>query len=557
MNPANFKKKVFISIIISLVSFSLILLASKLTQKSQENRSKATTNNQISEFFLESPYLNPQIRSFKGSIHCHSNISDAENNIDPTHVFQFYKNLNYDFISLTDHLNYPSNNSSKIKSLQENNNTGVDILTLPGMERFIDEDYDNTGHINTISNKVLVNELNSESTGISIDELKIDDSNKIKIINHPDRQSDYWTDDKLNRISNYNGIEVWNNGDHEYYWDKILSSGKKIWGFASDDCHNYGNDSNCGSSFIRVFAQSLNRDDIFNNIKKGNFYSLHIPKDQPEISLDITTSIDSITVNTNIGTTILFISDSKVVKQSNNDTTLSYSPSGEEKYVRVKVLKSDSIAWSNPIFIKKTNNSDLSSNTITTTKTDNFSPNINFKIAFQGIKPDNQKCFDQLKIDVEIIDFLKNKTQTISDINIDPIINETNSKGEQVFQISKLQLDPSIFQKSDKSIFIKIRGPFHLQQKMCLDNQKEKVTNNNSCNIDLEGTKIYDFSEYSLLAGDIDKNGIINNLDFSFIKNNLGNYLNCKTLYDLNLDGAINNFDLGIIKKTLLFKDDE
>jgi len=425
------------------------------------------------------------------------------------------------------------------------------------VERFIDEDYDNTGHINTISSNVLVNELNSESTGISINELKINNSNKIRIINHPGRQSDYWTDDKLNIINDYNGIEVWNNEEHEYYWDKILSSGKKVWGFASDDCHNYGDDSNCGSSFIRVFAQSLNRDDIFNNIKKGNFYSVHIPKDQPEISLNIKTNTDSITVNTNIGTTILFISDSKVIKQSNNDTTLSYFPNGDEKYVRVKILKSDSIAWSNPIFIKKTNKSTSSPIPTTTSKTDNFSPSINFKIAFQGIKSDNQTCFDQLKIDIEITDFLKNNIQTISDISVNPIINETNSKGDQIFQVNKLQPDSNNFNSSDKSIFIKIKGPFHLQQKMCLDNQKEKVTNNNDCNINLEGTNTYDFSEYSLSAGDIDKNGIINNLDFSFIKNNLSNYSNCKSLYDLNLDGAINNFDLGILKKTLLLKDDE
>jgi len=557
VNSLNFKKKIFLSIFISLVSFFLIFLTSKLTQKNQENRSKATTNNQISDIFLESPYSNSQIKPFKGSIHCHSNISDADNNIDPTHVFQFYKNLDYDFISLTDHLNYPSNNTSKIKSLQENNDTGVDILTLPGVERFIDEDYDNTGHINTISNNVLVDELESESTGISINELKNNDSNKIRIINHPGRQSDYWTDDKLNIINDFNGIEVWNNEEHEYYWDKILSSGKKVWGFSSDDCHNYGEDSDCGSSFIRVFAQNLNRDDIFNNIKKGNFYSVHIPKDQPEISLNVITNIDSITVNTNIGTTILFISDGKVVKQSNNDTTLSYFPNGDEKYVRIKVVKSDSIAWSNPIFIKKTTESGSLPITTTTPKTDNSLPSINFKIAFQGIKPDSQSCSDQLKIDIEITDFLKNRIQTFSNISVNPILGETNSKGEQIFQVNKLQLNSYTVNSSDKSIFIKIRGPFHLQQKMCFDNQKEKVINNNDCNLDVEGTNVFNFSEYSLLAGDIDKNGVINNLDFSFIKNNLGNYSNCKTLYDLNLDGVINNFDLNLIKKTLLSKDDE
>ncbi|MPM19486.1 hypothetical protein SDC9_65912 [bioreactor metagenome] len=555
MSQVNLKKKIILSILISLISLFLIFLTTKLSQKKQENRSQATDEEKQPTFVLDSPYSSSQTSSFKGMIHCHSNISDADNNIDPTHVFQFYKNLNYDFISLTDHINYPENNTSKIKSLQENNNTGIDILTLPGGERFIDEDNDNTGHINTISNDVLVKELNTDSTGISIDELKVNNPNKIYIINHPSRQTEYWTDDRLNTISDYNGIEVWNNGEHEYFWDKILSSGKKVWGFSSDDCHNYSNETDCGSSFIRVFSQSLNRNDIFNNIKKGNFYSGNIPKGQPEISLKVTTDTNNITANTNIGTTILFIADNEVVKLSNNDSVLSYSPSGDEKYIRIKVVKSDSKIWSNPIFIKKIGNF-IPTTTPTSNVTKSNSPTISFKFAFNSINSEDQKCFNQLKINLEIINLVKNKLQTFSNIDIKPINDEVNSNGNQIFLVENLELDSSIFSTGDKSILIKIKGSSHLKQKFCIDKQNKKIEDDNTCNINPYENKTYDFSEYSLQAGDIDQNGIINGSDLSLIRKNIGDK-NCDIIHDLNLDGTINSFDINLIKKTMLQKDED
>lgn len=555
MGQVNFKKKIFFSIVISLISFFLIFLTIKLSQKKQENRSQAATENQLPSFILDSPYSNSQTNSFKGMIHCHSNISDANKEINPTKAFQFYKNLGYDFISLTDHLNYPLNNASKIKSLQENNNTGVNILLLPGIERFVDNGKNSAGHINTISSSILTNELNQAGMGISVDELKNDDSNKIWIINHPGGQNKYWTDDKLNKLSDYNGIEIWNHGNNELYWDKLLTFGKKIWGFSSDDCHNYGNDPNCGSSFIHVFSQNLTKDDIFDNIKKGNFYSGNIPKNQPKINLKIITNSNTIIANTDIGATILFIStNGKTIKQSNNDTALSYVTNGDEKYIRVKATKLNSKVWSNPIFIKKIIKPIISPSP-TPTIDDNV-PNISFKISLNGINPKDQECFDQLKTNLEIVDYNKNKSQLFSNINIKPIDNEVNSNGDRIFLIENLKLDSSIFTKLDQSILIKVKGPFHLKQKMCVDNQKEEIKNNSNCNINLLGNKIYDFSEYPLRVGDIDQNGIINALDFSLAKHNLGNE-KCNTFYDLNLDGIVNSIDLSLIKKTMLLKDEE
>jgi hypothetical protein len=347
--------KIFVLIGILVLIISLTV-ATKLVSQKQENRSKAVEKN-IQTIMLETPYFNSQTKSFKGNIHCHSNISDGV--LSPTDVFKYYQNLNYDFIALTDHHNYPSDNSSEIRSLQENNTTGINLLTIPGMERYMGDE-SNNGHVNTLSSSVLVEELNQSGVGINPSEFSgINNTiNKIRIINHPNsdgKGKEYWTDVRLATLQDYNGVEVWNHILAVDVWDKLLSSDKKIWGFASDDCHDYGDDLICGTSFIRVFADVLTRDDIFSNIKNGNFYSEYIPKGQSDIDLNISINNGIITVNTDIGSTIQFISaNSKLEKITVNDTNLSYSPRGDEKYIRVEIIRlgPNSRAWSNPIFIK-------------------------------------------------------------------------------------------------------------------------------------------------------------------------------------------------------------
>jgi len=181
-----------------------------------------------------------------------------------------------------------------------------------------------------------------------------------------------------------------------------------------------------------------------------------------------------------------------------------------------------------------------------------------FKIAFAGIKPSyvdaNGKiysCLDNLKnLDVEIVNVPTNIRQSFSGIKPSIVTGETDSKGNQVFLVT-LEINSS-FVSANTFNYVKVKGPFHLKQRMCLDGQNKKLEESVKCDIDLFRTDghIYNFSEYTLLAGDVNRDGVINGIDFSLVKNSvdLDAGIQCGKANDLNLDGAINSFDLNLVK---------
>lgn len=187
---------------------------------------------------------------------------------------------------------------------------------------------------------------------------------------------------------------------------------------------------------------------------------------------------------------------------------------------------------------------------------------ISFKIAFAGIVP-GAECIDEYllpetKLELDI-------TNVPSNIHKDKIpasfqeTNEIDSKGNRVFKVAALSLDKNIFGSVNEFNYIKIKGPWHLKRKMCLDGQYEKLPEPTVCNISLESDIIYDFSEYTLLSGDINQDGLVNTLDLSSLKSWLkaGTIVTCGINGDLNMDGIVNSLDLNLIKDTLTERDDE
>jgi hypothetical protein len=150
-------------------------------------------------------------------------------------------------------------------------------------------------------------------------------------------------------LKNYTGVETYS---HQEVWDRILSSGKKVWGFSVSDCHNYS-DINCMKKFIRVSANDLNVEEILKNIKNGNFYSARIVN--KDFNLKVSVSDGNIIAATDIGTTIEFIGiNGNIKKRVLSSKSVSFSPNGSEKYIRVKAKGSDgSLVWSNPLFISQ------------------------------------------------------------------------------------------------------------------------------------------------------------------------------------------------------------
>lgn len=190
---------------------------------------------------------------------------------------------------------------------------------------------------------------------------------------------------------------------------------------------------------------------------------------------------------------------------------------------------------------------------------------ISFKVAFAGIAP-QAKCISEYfipetRVKLEVNNVPTNVFDNTIQSSFEKVSGEVDTKGNQVFKVTKT-LDNK-FGSVNNFNYVKVKGPWHLKRRMCQDNQNGKLPETTVCNIDLKigGSKVYDFSEYTLLAGDIfdPPDGIINVLDLGYIKTRLSPGANpvCKIEGDLNLDGVVNTIDLNLVKDSLTQRDDE
>jgi len=188
-------------------------------------------------------------------------------------------------------------------------------------------------------------------------------------------------------------------------------------------------------------------------------------------------------------------------------------------------------------------------------------PKISFKFAFDGIKP-ARACISSLgKLGVEVGNVSTRGYQSLPGVSYSVVKDAVDSNGNQVFEVDGLALDSSKFASVDNHNYVKIKGPFHIKRRMCVDGQSGKLDSDTAvCNIDLTNTDhVYDFSKYLLLAGDVNKDGAINSVDFSYVKTRIdaGSDITCGREGDLNADGVVNSGDIGLVKNALLSVDDE
>ena len=193
----------------------------------------------------------------------------------------------------------------------------------------------------------------------------------------------------------------------------------------------------------------------------------------------------------------------------------------------------------------------------TTTPVESKKINFSFLISLSGVKS-NAFCINQLgSFDLELVNNLKSLVKNISNIEPKILDGRVSSKGDQVLELT-VNADDTEFDLENKKNYLLIDNKNFLNRKMCSDKQSEK-SNTNDCDIDFLSGKNYDFSEYALLNGDVNNDGMVNGYDFSLIKNNFNfnNEISCGKTGDLNFDGEINSLDLASVKLTLSSIEDE
>ena len=177
---------------------------------------------------LDSPY--PQAGSevlwLKGNIHTHSTRSDGQ--IPAQEMLRRYAALGYDFLALTDHdvvSDYSGLDPCGMILLQGNEVSGGSPHVLDiGATRLLSA---------YSTHQQLMNDINA--------------GGGFAILCHPSWEADFnhYPYEVLATLNGYLGIEIYNGGGYESEgshlavdkWDRLLSTGRKIWGYANDDSH--------------------------------------------------------------------------------------------------------------------------------------------------------------------------------------------------------------------------------------------------------------------------------------------------------------------------------
>lgn len=178
----------------------------------------------------------------------------------------------------------------------------------------------------------------------------------------------------------HRGVRNYGDRDHlsmEQLWDYVLSlrlgklGGPVLYGFATDDAHNYHKDqmtANPGRGWVMVRCDTLNADAITEAMSRGDFYATSgvVLEEIEATKASLTVKI---VVEPGVGYTTKFIGTKEggkpgVVLQETMGASATYTFGGDELYVRATVVstkphpngyeKTDlQSAWVQPVVVKK------------------------------------------------------------------------------------------------------------------------------------------------------------------------------------------------------------
>ena len=140
----------------------------------------------------------------------------------------------------------------------------------------------------------------------------------------------------------------------EETWDRILSSGKMLYGIAVDDAHYFKRPEDPtaprpGKGWVYVRSPRLEGRALVEALERGDFYSSTGVQMQ---TVDASTTALSLAVKTEPSSKyrIQFIGRQGRILSDVTTPTASYTFKGDEGYVRAKVLESNGkVAWIQPV----------------------------------------------------------------------------------------------------------------------------------------------------------------------------------------------------------------
>lgn len=299
---------------------------------------------------------------YRGNTHTHTNRSDGDSS--PMAVATRYKELGYNFVVISDH-----NRLTDVSDLNAELGESGQFLVMQG-EEVTDSYAGKPVHLISINNQgtVLPQHGSSVLETIENDITAIKLAGGLPYLAHPNynfgigaADLEEMTGTALFEIYNAHPI-VNNNGDAthpsvEAMWDRALSSGHLRYGLAVDDEHTLTNVTGAlpGRAWIMVRAAGLEPVAIAEAIQRGDFYaSTGVTLQDYQVGATAMT----ITVNSGSGVqnTIDFIGKNGELLQRNTADTAAYTFTGNEMYVRAKIVNgAGQTAWTQPVFTARLN----------------------------------------------------------------------------------------------------------------------------------------------------------------------------------------------------------
>lgn len=289
---------------------------------------------------LVSPYENTGTWLW-GNLHSHSTNSDGSR--PPENVIQDYAARGYDFLALSDHDTFTD--PTKYQSVTA-------VVTIPAVEVSA-----NGPHMLHLGATDAVSP--DEDRQAVIDAIHADGG--VAVPAHPNWQESFahWPHAELERVEGYAGIEIYN-GLIEHHpgaaratdrWDQLLSTGRRVWGFANDDSHRAW-DVAQGWNVVR--ADERTPEAILDALASGNFYA------STGVTIKrIDVSGNELTIETADADSIRLLSDHGVVQQTVPSPVATFRVPDQlvhwdnHSYVRVECVgESGDMAWLQPIFFE-------------------------------------------------------------------------------------------------------------------------------------------------------------------------------------------------------------
>jgi hypothetical protein len=301
----------------------------------------------------------PSPQWFKGNLHTHTLNSDGDST--PDDVVRWYREHGYHFVTITDH-----NYLTSVDGLNALHGADDKFIVIKG-EEVTDRFGDKPIHVNGLDPASFIKPPGGRSVVAMVQNMidAIRAARGVPSVNHPNYG---WaiSADELGQLQRTRLFEVFNGHPLvnnlggggvpglEETWDRMLSSGKLLYGIAVDDAHYFKRPEDKtaprpGFGWVHVRAARLEPRAIVEALERGEFYSSTGVEMQ---AIDVSASALTLTVREERSSKyrIQFIGRQGRVLSETTASPATYIFKGDEGYVRAKVIESNGkLAWIQPV----------------------------------------------------------------------------------------------------------------------------------------------------------------------------------------------------------------